>query len=754
MTNHFRPTIFLISIILLLSGLAAAQDDTRAVQTWKVQKYDLSATLPQTDVDRGMAVKALLTIKNISGKNASSLTLRISPLAAVSAVSINNAAADFSKSEEKIGSGGALQRIAIRLPGVAPDAILTATVDYKLSVKDNSGLNTLSPAGSQFLPLSFWYPTPTSWLFSRGADFAPFSLKVSGGNGVTAISSGASSGASFDQKFGGQPFFAAGNWDMVASNGVEVYVPKGVSADGQKRAVELAAIYAEARAFAGTILGAAPDSPLRIIGSRRGAGFTGGGTVFVDEAVFRRPKVDSQTAMSLAEAAAKIWIGNSIVLGGDAQGVLLEGLPRYIATEFLENKFGKDVADVERLRHRTAYAAIAKRDTPLSQVSPVDDFYYGEIANKGSMIWRLLSRRVGPAEFSNVLKANMQDGSLSVSELRQAFAAQKELMDYLFDKTTDMNLLAGLPQITGSETKVALRNTGAIDATVTVTATLAGGQTMETSAILKSLSFGDVAFKTTNKITRVEIDSEKLYPQTEYSDDVAPRETTDTDLLLAVKRNFDKQDFAAAEATGRTVLASMPRYDDVRVLLARSLLALGRTADAEREFRNVLSEKLPSSRSIAWANVGLGEAAAKANQNDQAIKYAEAAIQADAEYGASLAARNLRNKLGAASAVDAGAKAFFTDFSRAAVSNRKADLDAMVMPGEASKFASGISGSTEQWQANVRQVDRLDANNILVEAEMSLKLLTRDHSSGMAVFRLTKAGTGWKLSSVDMFEVK
>ena len=42
-----------------------------------------------------------------------------------------------------------------------------------------------------------------------------------------------------------------------------------------------------------------------------------------------------------------------------------------------------------------------------------------------------------------------------------------------------------------------------------------------------------VAFRSAAKINRIEIDADKLYPQTEYSDDIAPRESTDSDPLLA-----------------------------------------------------------------------------------------------------------------------------------------------------------------------------------------------------------------------------
>ena len=69
----------------------------------------------------------------------------------------------------------------------------------------------------------------------------------------------------------------------------------------------------------------------------------------------------------------------------------------------------------------------------------------------------------------------------------------------------------------------------------------------------------------------------------------------------------------------------------------------------------------------------------------------------------------------------------------------------------------GVRGSpmwTEQWQTQVRQIDRLDANNLLVETNLTIKLLTKDSETGMAVFRLTRSGNGWKLSGVETFELR
>lgn len=746
--------LLLVLFTCSLAHFGAAQDDARATATWQVDKYDITATLPSVDSDRNLIARAILTIKNVSSSPASTLSLRISPNATVSSVTINGTTTDFTKREDPIGNLGTLQRIAIRISPVAPGATMTAAVDYKLNVKENSGLAALSPVGSIFLPLSYWYPTPNSWYFARGADYSAFQIRETSSNAQNVVSSGTEVNGGFNLAANGQPFFLTGSWDALTSSGVTVLAPKGANGDAKARADEIAKFAADAKAFIAALLGPAPDTPLRIVATRRGAGYEQAGTILIDEGVFRRSKIDSLTAMNIAEGVAKLWIGGSVAVTGDAQGALREGLPRFLATEFIESKFGKDVADVERTRQRNAYASVARRDAPLSTVSPLDDFYFAEVANKGAMIWRLLDHKLGRNEFFANVQAAMKDGRLDLSELRAAFSSQKELLDYLFDQVTDMNLLIGLPRQNGAETSVALRNSGSVDATIVVEATTASGEKLRADSTIRATSYGDLAFKTPAKITRVEIDVDKQYPQTDYSDDVAPRESTDSDPLLSVKRLFDKQDWAGAEAAARKVLSQYPRYDEVRTLLARSLLSQNRNADAGNEFKAVLDERLPSAGSLAWANEGLGELAAKAGQNADAARYAETVIRADADYGASLAARNLRTKINAAAPVDADVKDFFTMFDKAAVSKRKADVDALVIPGEVGRFAGGLSGSAEQWQTQLRAADRLDANTVLVEAALTIKLLNRDQESGTAVFRIVRVGNQWRLAGVDMFEVR
>jgi len=762
--NKIQTAIIFAFLLFTFAFSAFAQSESLASRTWEVQKYDITATLPQAETDRFLNVKAVLSLKNVSSGAASSLTLRISDKAEISGVKINGNAADFRKTEEKVSSVLSLQRANFILPSIQTGQTVSVEVNYKIKTEENTGLSAISPVGSQFLPLSFWYPTPNSWYFARGADFAPFNMQVNAASGETVISSGTKNANLFEQRLNGQPFFVTGNWETVETPEQAdkkkktydfVYLPKGAGNVEKQRAVEVLNLADEAQVFAGKMLGATQEgAPLRIVSVKRGSGFAGGGTILVDESMFRRQKIDSQTAMTIAESVAKMWIGNSVQVNGDGYGAIREGLSRFVATQFIEQKYGKEIADVERLRQRSAYSAVAKRDSPLSIVSPLDDYYYSVSANKGAMVWRLLSKKIGQEEFLNVLRASMKDGNLNLSELRSAFSSQKAFLDYALGQVTDTNLMIGLPQANGAETKIALRNNGSIDVAVDILATTANGEKLTAQAAIPAKSFGEVNFKTANKIVRVEIDNDKFYPQLDYSDDVAPREFTESDPLLALKRAFDKQDFAGAEKTALAILKIMPRFDDARIFLARSLLAQGRAVDAEKEFRAILDEKLPTSRSLAWANVGLGEITLKAGQKAQAAGFFDEAIKADAEYGATLAARQGRNNAGASGAIDESIRSFFAQFDKAAISGRKAELDALIVSGEIPRFSTGIGGQAQQWETKVLQVDKYDANSALVEASLNIKLLNKNEESGIAIFRLAKVGNGWKLSGVDMFEVR
>ncbi|HMS11011.1 MAG TPA: hypothetical protein PKE66_16105, partial [Pyrinomonadaceae bacterium] len=184
--------------------------------------YDIAASLPSSESDRSLTAKATIRVRNVSERPATSLTLRINQSAEITSTSVNGSNIDAAKSQERLG-GATLQRIALRVPAVPAGGELTAVVDYKVPVADNTGVNSISPVASHFLPLSFWYPTPNSWFFARGADYAPFKLRLTTPAGLTSISAGSESAGAFENKLNGQPFIAAGSWDRADSSGVSVY---------------------------------------------------------------------------------------------------------------------------------------------------------------------------------------------------------------------------------------------------------------------------------------------------------------------------------------------------------------------------------------------------------------------------------------------------------------------------------------------------------------------------------------------------
>ena len=747
-----RGTALALAFVLLSCVFATrsvAQEATAA--TWQVDKYDLAVTLPSGERERTISVLANLSLKNVSGRGATQLTLRMSPAAEVASIKVNGTLIEAARTEQTVTGTTTLQNRRARIPNVAPGASISVAVDYKLLVKDNTSLASLSPNGVRMLPLAFWYPTPNSWFYVRGADAAPTRIQVTGALGSGSVSTGTLTAGAFDQKFTVQPFFVTGNWDVVERSGVSIHMPKGAAA---QRAEELAGIVVGARTFAAGYLGDAPATPLRVVSVSQGGGFASGGTILLDEAAFRRTKVDATTVMNLAEGAIRSWLGASTSVTGEGYGVIREGLTRYIATEFLESRYGKEIADVERLRQRSSYSGVSRRDGPLMRASPLDDFYFQAVANKGAMAWRLLERRAGKDDFRRSIKSSVADRDANMMEFRQAFAGQRELADYLFDQLTETNLLVGLPQSSSGETRVALRNTGSIDATVNVRATMQNGSVMESPATVKALSYGEISFRSASAVTRVEVDTEKLYPQTDYSDDIAPRESTDSDPVLAVKKLFDRKDFAPAEKLGKTILRDLPRLDEVRILLARAQLAQGKTAEADKEFQAILDEKLPTARSVGWALVGRAEVAAKLGSREQAMRFVRDALAHESDAGSSLAARKLRESLGLAGTIDASIRSFFADFDRIVKSNRKAEVESLFFAGEENRFVTGIAGSADDWKTEVRFTDPIDSDTALVETYTNLRLLTKDPEAGLVVYRLKRSGSSWKVASVDIFEVK
>lgn len=759
---------FLLLCLLTLTFInvpgARAQDG--AVAAWQVTRFDITVNAPSTD--RALNARAVIKARNVGRGTAQTISLRLNNKVEVKAASINDASATFRSAAE---SRGNLQRVTINIPTpVAPEGSVSVALDYRLPVAENNGLTTISPIGTQFLPLSLWYPSVNTVFAVRGADSAPYRLNVNAAAGEMVVSSGKAAGTSYEQSLNAQPFFVTGNWDVSEGtgplSGVSTYLPKGAGADERKQAEALMALAAAARTFYAGLLGPAPESPVRLVAVERGAGFHEGGTALLDTAVFRRAKIDSTTALLVSESVARLWIGGATAIRGEGSGVLREGLSRFLATLFIEKQYGVETAEAERMRERAAYAAVARREAPLSLSTPLDENYFTAVTNKGAMIWRLVDRALGRDSFMSSLRARLQAAGgegLTLAAIRAAFAEQggapvKAILDQGLDQPNDLDLLVGMPQSRGGQWVSALRNTGSLEANVKVAATTERGERILSEATIPARDFSEAAFKTASRIVRVEVDPDKFYPQLDYANDIVPRKDLSEDALAEATRTFVRQEFARTESITRELLTAAPRLQEARILLARSLLAQNKMDEAEKEFRAALDERLPTPGTLGWANLGLGEISMRRNQAAEAARRFNEATRAGAEYASTLSARQSRIKAeqaaNASPTVDDSAQKFIAQLDQTIRSGRKAELESQIISGELASFIKGIVGSQpELWQTRVVRTEQLDADRIAADVMINAKQLGREQS-GTAVFVLARTGGAWKLADIQFFEVR
>ncbi|HEY8186242.1 MAG TPA: hypothetical protein VIF64_09245, partial [Pyrinomonadaceae bacterium] len=415
----------LIAILLFVfQATAPAQEEARAA--WQVTNFDITVNVQQ--VERALGVVAMLSATNVGRGTGSSFTFRIANKASVKSVTVGGATANFRVVPETYGN---LQRVTVTLTNsVASGAPLVLNISYSLPVENNTGLAAISPIGSQFLPLSFWYPAPNTQFTLRGADTAPVHLVV---NGPGIISSGIDKGTTgssvYEQPLFTQPFFVQGDWDKFEGTGdsrnITAFLSRGATVDEKKQAEAMIGLAANVRAFYATLLGPAPEVPIRLVSVRRGAGFNEAGTILIESGAFRRSKIDSATVLLISEAISRLWIGGQTPVRGEGGGLLRDALPRFLAVLFIEKQFGRQAAQAEMLRERLAYSSVARKDAPLARVTPLDGTYFNSVPNKGAMVWRLIDQTLGHEIFMSTLREQLQagkgnPGGINLAALRKA----------------------------------------------------------------------------------------------------------------------------------------------------------------------------------------------------------------------------------------------------------------------------------------------------------------------------------------------
>lgn len=765
MTKTLTSFILIIATLTSTSAVRAQQPSAAALPAWQVTSFDVSVNA--AGGERAIAVRATINARNVGGAAGRTLTLRLSPAAKIELATVGGQMATVNPGKD---AAAQLQTAQITLPAPVPvGGTVTATLDYRLTVAENSGLAAVSPLGLQFLPLSQWYPSPNSPVAPRGADYAPVRLTFTGlPSGDAVVSSGKASGTSFEQQLNAQPFFITGRWETVEgagdARGITAMLSPGATAEERKNAETLITLAGAARAFYASMLGPAPDVPVRLVGVRRGAGFELGGTLLLNNAAFTRRKLDSVTATQVADAVARLWVGGAAGIEGEGGGALREGLPRFLAALFLEKQFGKPAADAEWMRMALLYAPVAARDVPLSKLSPSLDTYFNASTNKGALVWRILSNAVGREAFLGALRGQLAQGgaqALTLAGVRARLAQTggdraSLLMTSLFDLQTDTDLLVGLPVEHAGMWVSNLRNTGSFDVEVTVLALTDRGERLTTTARIPAKDFGEAQFKTTARIVRVEVDPEKLYPQTNYANDVVPQGPGLVEAIEQARIQLGQQP-ARAESLAREVLARVPSSEEARIVLARALLEQNRPDEAEREFNAALASTLPVPATLAWADIGLGEIALKRNRPADAAKLFDAAARSEAEYASTLTARAARIRAETAAGtppIDEQIRTAVANLDTAIKTGHKTEIEAQIVGGELAGFAKGLSGiPPELWQTRVLRTEQLDPNRVAADVMLSARVTGRAQE-GPAVYVFARTPAGWKLVEIPIFEVR
>lgn len=801
MVNYFSTKLFLVKpvfVVVIISSLAivsspiiTATSQDEAVAAWRVLLYDLTVNLAPTE--RALNGRAVLSVRNIGTGIGRTLTLRMNPKAEIKSVTVStggNAQVNLTKRTDPQTK---LQSAVISLAStpVAPGADFKITVDYRLLVEENSGVASIAPDDTQFLPDSFWYPTPNSPVSPRGIDTAPFRLTINTGNSGSAISAGSAgpagiaSGSAFDQPLSAQPFFLVGQWETIELTGtsqqgqISALLKQGATAAQRSQAQALMKITSDAVDFYKQLLGPLPAVvPIRLVEINRGGGFGEAGLFLLGSGVFHRPKPDAATVMLIAELTAKLWIGNATRVSGQGSSVIKQGLVRFFATLFIEKEYGADVALIERQRQQSIYQGVAKRDAPLSKSLPSYDTHDPSENNKGAMVWRLVDIRLGRDAFTMFVREQLtaeRANGITLLAFRRGLEARggvelKTLLDYQLDEVTEMDLLAGLPQAQQGEWISALRNTGKIDVNVDVVATTDNGEKIKIQTTIRAQDFAEARFKTARRVVRVEIDPDKLYPQIDLTNDSAPRTASADDAFQEAVRLYApsaKSDFAGAERNARSALAQAPFLQQARVLLARALLSQNKFDEAAKEFQQVANDKLPEAASLAWASAGLGEIALQRGERSTAAKLFTEAILSKADSPATTFARRERLKAETATP-DPAVVNFLAQLDTAIKDGRKVEIESLIVPGELRTFSSGlVGGQPKEWATRAIRNDALGTNRVSVEVNIVAQVLDRDQYkdvAGTAVLILARNSIqpiqnespsgGWKLAIVELFDVK
>lgn len=764
-----RMLFWSVVIILFFATTIQAQD-------YDIQRFDINAQLQPSN--NSVQVQAKLTVVNITtqGRSGPFITFKLNKRAKVTGMQIDGTTVEVrQKNDERLTE---LANVSADFPkALAPAATANITINYTLEIKESSPINAIIPGSTILLPESFWVPfIHTPFAITYGIDVAPVNLQVTSVENERPQADGQRQSSNntftFQQNLPAQPILLSGNYDdpiEIAKNNIKVefVYPRGISSNARKQAESLTTEMSEVVDFYNQFLGINLPKQFRVISSDQIGSYVTGTTFILGEDFFRRDSLDIETIEFVARALLKTKIGGESVPRGKGWTILQDALPVYLSAFYFEKRYGT-VGEQEFFARRIrAYAPVAanKSDGALLSLSTLDSSYTTSILNKAPLMLRIIEQQLGRDKMLALIKDLIKERQIKFDDLRKNILnANKDLtkelelfFDQWFDKIVDPDFIIGVPLAKEDGWVCALRNLGNGNVTVKVLAITEKGAKLFQTVNLASLGRGEVFFKTLDKIVKVEVDPDKLYPQTNYDNDSRPPITSAITLFRDANIAFNKKSYVEAEAKLKEALELEPNNIITRTLLARSFLATNKFSEAKTEVDKILATSTPlPNYSVTWVNYLLAELALSQKNTKDSIDYFRRAITVSKDNSF------IRNKLidleASASqlpATEESIRSFMGQLDKAIKDSSSQALETVLVRANLNKFVRGLVGNKpDSWTTEIVRTETISNDKVAVDVIVTAVDINKREQSGEALYILRRKGTGWILNNVEFFNIE
>jgi tetratricopeptide (TPR) repeat protein len=492
--------------------------------------------------------------------------------------------------------------------------------------------------------------------------------------------------------------------------------------------------------------------------------------VFVfDERTFGRDVLDEDTAFFIASNLARNWSNGRFQIQGAGNSVLYDGLPGFLALHYLQHQYGQPVVDRMVERFRNEYLRIVSGasafDAPLARQSLLNREYYTSIYNKVPIVMRLMEKSVGREKFLGVIK-NLFSGppgkTVTLDEFRNGLLAAgdadklKPIFEQWFDQVILPDFAVGKPVPEKGKWSVTVANFGDGGGEVEVEIVTQTGERLRQRVKVESQGYAQAVFDTSSEPALARVDPDRLYIQAKYDNDMYPRKPRVGELIGQGTLALIQGKAPEAEPKLRQAVSAEPENAVAHAVLARTLAALDRLDEAEREARQALEETLPSLAAYANAQWALGEIALKRSQATQAIEQFRQATLALAEDASLLTARQAliqaeraANQLPKA---DESIGQFVSQFDAAVSTGRPSAVRELVDSQNLKAFTVGVS-FIKSWRTEILRAQRLDAHRVVLDVQTTATTSEKQRNA-KAIYILRQQGQGWRLLDIPVFVEK